>query len=150
VEARCRSRGRAAAALAALIVLGAAGCERAEPVRAESTAAAAPAPESEAIPGRWRQLRPERLDPALSPEQRELLARLEALGYAEGSVPAPSRSGVTHHDRARASPGLNFAVSAHAPGAVLMDMDGNVLHRWQLDFLTAFPDYPRQWLARRT
>jgi hypothetical protein len=27
-----------------------------------------------------------------------------------------------------------------------MDMDGNIRHRWQLDFLTAFPDYPRQWL----
>jgi hypothetical protein len=53
---------------------------------------------------------------------------------------------VTVHDPARAWQGLNFYTSGHAPEAVLMDMDGAVLHRWHFEFLEAFPDFPPAWL----
>ena len=40
----------------------------------------------------------------------------------------------------------NFYTSGHAPEAVLMGMDGSVLHRWRYDFLDIWPDYPKGWL----
>lgn len=64
------------------------------------------------------------------------IERLEQLGYLPATEGAGDRSGVTVHDRGRASPGVNFYVSGHGPEAVLMDMDGNVLHRWAYDFRT--------------
>ena len=48
------------------------------------------------VSGRWRQLRPERGNPGLTPEQRDLVARLEAIGYVSGSGSCgPGRSGRT-------------------------------------------------------
>jgi hypothetical protein len=116
-----------------------------------SQQAAEPAPDpssaqEEEIPGRWRKLRPRRVDPKLSEEQRERIAQLEAIGYLGGSVEASAQAGVTLHDRERAHQGFNFYTSGHAPEAVLMDMDGNVLHRWRHDFLDIWPDYPKGWL----
>jgi Arylsulfotransferase (ASST) len=100
----------------------------------------------EDVPGRWRKLRPSRSDPELSAAQREEIARLEAIGYLAGSSPAPDLRGVTLHDRARAWQGANFYTSGHAPEAVLMDMDGRVLHRWRRAFGDVWPDFPEQWL----
>jgi len=75
--------------------------------------------------------------------QRAEVERLRAIGYLAGSKLAPSTSGVTVHDRESAQPGLNFMTSGDRPGAVLMNMDGDVLHRWELPFLEAFPDSQR-------
>ncbi len=50
-------------------------------------------------------------------------------------------SGVTVHDEKRAWSGLNFYVSGDEPGAVLMDMDGNVLHRWTCTLDKAWPEW---------
>ena len=41
---------------------------------------------------------------ALSPEQREQVAQLEAIGYASGTVAATGAGGVVRHD-----PGRSFA-----------------------------------------
>ena len=68
--------------------------------------------------------------------------QLEAIGYLDGSVP-PAREGtVVTYDAARAYNGLNFFSSGHAPEALLMDMDGNVLHRWRYAFDDVWPDDP--------
>jgi hypothetical protein len=56
-----------------------------------------------------------------------------------GSTPARG-NGVTLHERARAAAGLNFYTSGHEPGAILMDMEGNELHRWRFEYTDAFPD----------
>ncbi len=144
---------RGAGALAALL----AACGReGEPARtpdgpALPEAAAPPSPgvaepAPSEVPGRWRKLRPARFDPALDPEQRAQIAQLEAIGYVAGSRPAPDRRGVSAHDRGRAWPGLNFYTSGHAPEAVLMDMDGRVLHRWRHRFQDVWPDFPKEWL----
>ena len=41
-----------------------------------------------------------------------------------------SVSGIVRHDRERASPGLNLYASLARTSAILMDMDGTVVHRW--------------------
>ncbi|MCB9762561.1 MAG: hypothetical protein H6739_22370 [Alphaproteobacteria bacterium] len=82
--------------------------------------------------GRW----------ALAPEalpMEEQIAQLQAIGYVEGSQPAPATSGVVVHDPARAWAGYNLYTSGHGPEAVLMDMAGRVLHTWRLPFDEAFP-----------
>jgi hypothetical protein len=67
------------------------------------------------------------------------IARLEAIGYLDGSQQAPSRSGVTVFDRERTMPGYNFVTSGHRPGADLMDLEGNVLHSWHRAYPGVFP-----------
>jgi hypothetical protein len=76
----------------------------------------------------------------LPKEDRALLEQLESIGYLEGSQEAPTREGVTIHDRSRAYAGLNLLTSGHGPEAILMDMDGRVLHRWAAGFDTLYPD----------
>jgi len=88
--------------------------------------------------GRWKRFRP-------PPETgtpgggREEVESLIALGYVSGSRPAQAR-GVTRHDPYRAWPGLNLCCSGHAPEAMLMDMEGDVLHRWSCSFEQAFQE----------
>jgi hypothetical protein len=62
------------------------------------------------------------------------LARLGALGYADGFQQAEPVVGVTVHDAHRTLGGVNLYCSGHEPAAYLMDMDGTVLHRWALDY----------------
>jgi len=81
-----------------------------------------------------------RSETMLPDEQAEEVRRLQAIGYASGSAPAVDTVNVTRHDPGRAYRGLNLYTDGHAPEATLMDMDGNVLHRWSLPFRSAFPD----------
>lgn len=90
-------------------------------------------------PGRWRTARGEAKE-KLSAEQAREIERLSSLAYLSGSTPAPDDSGVVLFDTARAWSGLNFFTSGHFAGAILMDMDGHVLHEWSYDFLEAWPD----------
>ena len=92
--------------------------------------------------GRWREYRSHRLDPQLTPEQREAVERLESIGYLSGTRPGTTPAGVTVHDPDRVSPGYNLYLSGHAPEAVLMDMDGSIRHRWSRPFHEIWPDYP--------
>lgn len=90
--------------------------------------------------GRWNAVRrPAAADEALQTQIRQL----EALGYASGTKTAPSLIGVTL-DGERAHPGLNFYTSGHGCEAVLMSMEGRVLHRWRKDFWEIWPDDPAE------
>lgn len=91
-----------------------------------------PAPDSAERPeGRWRRAPAVQEDP-LDPEQQAMIEQLEALGYLSGTVSALAGAvGVTVYERDKTVQGLNFYTSGHFPGALLMDMEGNVLHRWQ-------------------
>jgi hypothetical protein len=104
-----------------------------------STDASSEKPEA----GRWGRFRTHQFDEGLDAEQRERIAQLEALGYASGVTSPPARTGVTRYDADAAWPGLNLYSSAHRPEAILMDMDGTVVHRWHLPFEAVWPDYPR-------
>ncbi|MFO8072080.1 MAG: arylsulfotransferase family protein [Polyangia bacterium] len=90
--------------------------------------------------GRWRRLRSQYRRSTLDAEQQRQIEQLEAIGYMQGSREAPSRSGVTIHEKAAAFSGLNLYVSGHAAEALLIDMRGNVLHRWARGFREVWPD----------
>ena len=98
--------------------------------------------------GRWHSFASRGLDPALTDEQREQIQQLEAIGYLAGSTLAPSAEGVTVYDEALAYNGLNLYTSGHDSEAVLMDMEGRVLHTWRCRFLQVWPDYPVSSLSR--
>ena len=120
------------------------GCSKEEATPEEIASTAAQAEDDQGRPGRWRAASDwqERTD--LTEEQRAEIERLRTLGYVGGVNPAPPETGVTVHDRDRAGRGLNFYTSGHFPGAILMDMDGSVLHTWQLTFDDVWPgrEYP--------
>ncbi len=93
------------------------------------------APDAE---GRWRKL-PESAKVELTDEQRRMIEKLESIGYAAGSVET-DRSGVTLHARGETHDGFNFYSSGHGPEAILMDMRGQVRHRWRKGFEEIWPD----------
>ena len=76
----------------------------------------------------------------LGETQQEEIEMLLALGYAGGVSPARKRSGTTFHEKDLAHQGLNLQNDGHIAEAVLMDMDGNTLHRWTYPFSKAFPN----------
>ncbi len=78
----------------------------------------------------------------VSPEQAREIAALQALGYVEGDQPAPSESGVTLHKRNRVSSGYNLYTSEHAARIFLLDMQGVLLHMWELP-ITGFTESPK-------
>jgi len=119
------------------------GCQASEPPGANDAPSPAPPTDLEApgeLDGRWMMSREARVEAVLSPQQREAMRRLDAIGYLGGSQAASERIGVTVHDAARAQSGLNLYSSGHAPEAHLMTMDGEVLHTWRMEFARAFPD----------
>jgi len=67
--------------------------------------------------------------PSVGREQAEQLVALGYLGYGEAS--APGEIGVTRKPGADLQSGLNLITSGHAHVAVLADMEGRVLHRWE-------------------
>ena len=79
-----------------------------------------------------------------------MIEEMEAVGYLGGSTPATEFRNVVVHDRTRAQSGLNFYTSGHAAEAILMDMDGNVLHRWGYPFKEVWPSFPGKTRAAPT
>ncbi len=71
--------------------------------------------------------------------QRDAVGALMQIPYLSGYNPASDKKGVIVYDAARAFPGWNLVVSAHAPEARLMDMRGAERHKWALDARRAFP-----------
>jgi len=104
------------------------------PLLALALGVAACAPESSEPGEEARQEAGDRPD-----AQDEALSALEQLGYAAGYEPAGGPVGVTVHDPARAFAGLNLVVSAHAAEALLLDMDGELVHRWARAFEDTWP-----------
>lgn len=86
----------------------------------------------------------------LTEEQLAAIERLESIGYLGGTATPTEVSGTTAYERGRACDGLNFFTSGHEPGAYLMDMDGNVIHRWYCEFIDAWRAGPRGPLPRST
>lgn len=89
--------------------------------------------------GSWRPARGELAGAELTEEQLREVERLMALGYVSGSVAAGVAAGVTVYDRELAFNGANLLTSGHAPEALLVDMEGRVLHTWRCEFEDAWP-----------
>jgi hypothetical protein len=83
-------------------------------------------------------------DHQLSDAQRTEIEALEAIGYVDGEVEAPSASGVTRHEAARVSPGPNLWTSGHEAEAYLMDAGGTVLHTWRKPWDEVFDAPPTE------
>jgi hypothetical protein len=66
----------------------------------------------------------------LTPEQRRELERIATLGYVSGTVAPSEESGVLRHERGRTWDGYTLCTYALGSTAVLMDMDGTVVHEW--------------------
>ncbi|MCA9001733.1 MAG: hypothetical protein KDB61_07415, partial [Planctomycetes bacterium] len=84
--------------------------------------------------GYWQDVRFPQGTGILDEESRRKLEQLANVGYATGYEAPRIETGVTIHLEELAQPGLNLYCSGHAPEAVLMDMQGKVLHRWSLPF----------------
>jgi len=90
-------------------------------------------------PGRWLPAKNQQKPSTLTEEQQREIDRLNTIGYLGGHYEPPATTGLTIYDPERASSGHNLYTSGHFPGAVLMDMEGNILHTWRCGFLDAFP-----------
>jgi hypothetical protein len=84
----------------------------------------------EELPGRWYP------NVYRNPE----VAQLEALGYLDGYELDDARSGVTRWEQGRTASGVNLYSSGHAATALLVGMDGRVLHTWSKPFTQVFPE----------
>ena len=66
------------------------------------------------------------------PQTAPSIEALQALPYAAGTVASdPDTVGVVAHDPERAWSGLSFFVPRGAGVAFLIDMEGEVVHRWR-------------------
>jgi hypothetical protein len=91
-------------------------------------------------PGRWRKFRGEANRDRLTDEEQKALAKLQTIGYTSGSRPPQSQKTITVYDPDKAYPGLNLFTSGHFPGAILMDMEGNILHTWERSCEQIWPE----------
>ncbi len=117
--------------------------QAAAPPAAPRPQATLPAVENDdELAGRWREARDAGETIVLGERDERDEAMLAGLGYADGyEVADDSRPVVPVHDRERAQAGFNFFTSGHGPVALLADMDGNVLHRWERSPADVWPDY---------
>jgi hypothetical protein len=67
----------------------------------------------------------------LSKKEQEKLKKLGTLPYLAGSKPVPAQTGVTVYDENLSYSGVNLYTSGHGCEAILMDMQGNFLHKWK-------------------
>ena len=82
--------------------------------------------------------------------EAELIEQLSAIGYLAATQETRGPRGVVFHDPEQSAPGLNLLTSGHGPVALLVGMDGTVLHEWRAEFADVFPDHPRMERAKET
>ena len=81
--------------------------------------------------GRWR-LANDAVEIKSSFERE--VEKLSSLPYLQGYYKAPLEQNVTVYDVNLACDGLNLYNSGHAAEAGIMDMNGNILHKWTYNF----------------
>jgi hypothetical protein len=80
---------------------------------------------------------------------QEQMAQLRAIGYLGEADSDLEQKGVVHFDRERTQPGVNLYNPAHAAEAYLIDLEGNILHRWALPLEEAFPEGAKETRTNR-
>lgn len=85
--------------------------------------------------GRWSRAH----NPESDPESTDFTG-LTGLGYIAGHEPAPEQNGVVVRVPGATDDGYNLYCSGHAPEVILMNMDGDILHRWYKEFEDIWPD----------
>lgn len=86
--------------------------------------------------------------PSSSAMDSKTISTFQSLSYLQGYAPAPPFKNVIYNNTRLAFNGYNLFVSAHAPEAALLNMNGRLLHKWHFscnsipDINKAFcPDY---------
>jgi hypothetical protein len=79
--------------------------------------------------GRWRNV-----NNAVNGDFKDVVKNLSSLPYLQGYHEAPIKQGITIYDANLAYDGFNLYCSGHAPEAGIMDMKGNILHKWTYNF----------------
>lgn len=92
-------------------------------------------------PGKWGELRNNTGNSEMTPKQLEQIKKLESIGYLSGYKKAPVEKNVTRYKKEHAYNALNLLCSGHGPEALLMDMNGNILHKWKKAIFSVWPDY---------
>jgi len=67
------------------------------------------------VPGRWRLVRTEDSEQPLTARQKEMIKKLESVGYLAGSKPDAQAESVTVYNKELAFNGFNLIVSGHGP-----------------------------------
>jgi len=93
------------------------------------------------VGGSWFRISDARLQAGTTGRGVRDNAAFMAVGYLSGYEPASGLKGVTVHVPGEACQGLNLVTSGHGEEAILMDMEGEALHRWAYRFEDAFPEY---------
>ena len=71
--------------------------------------------------------------PSATSLEKKNLSIIKSLPYLQGYKPVPEKTGVIRYDREAAYPGLNFYLSASVPGAFLINMRGETIHKWMIN-----------------
>jgi arylsulfotransferase ASST len=71
--------------------------------------------------------------PSATSNEEKNLSIIKSLPYLQGYKPVPEKTGVIRYDRDAAYPGLNFYICGAVPGAFLMNMRGETIHRWMIN-----------------
>lgn len=80
----------------------------------------------------------------LTDAQREVIKRIGTLGYLSGYHTASAMQGVTLRLPDKTCDGYNLYTSGHAQEALLINMEGEVVHRWAYDVRDALADDARR------
>jgi len=98
-----------------------------------------PIVETQGYAGRWFPLRKARTEKGSS--QEDALEKIGTLPYLKGyTSPKNEWAGVTTYDDRRAYDGATLFCSGHAPVVLLIDMEGDVLHQWEIPFERVWPN----------
>jgi len=121
-----------------------------EPSGRTTAVAPTPADRQKVPPGRWRKFRGEATRDSLTDEERKAIAKLQTLGYASGSQSPKATKTITVYNPDKAYRGFNLFTSGHFSGAILMDMEGSILHTWERACEEIWPELDETWLETST
>ncbi len=99
--------------------------------------------------GAWGQSRTPDSGAHLSERQAEEMRKLKSIGYLAGVNTAQEKSGVIRQVEGKTFQGLNLFTSGHGPEAILMDMEGKILHKWAKSYLEVWPERSEEHQAKK-
>jgi hypothetical protein len=98
------------------------------------------ASQKKTLAGRWKETRNISDDYTAVEEQRQMIEKIQSLGYLSGSKPAPIKTKITVYDRKLAYNSLNLIASGHGAEALLITMSGEEVYKWSCDLTEAWPE----------
>jgi len=94
----------------------------------------------------WRAKQPNRKTVPSKPNLQDEIKKLESLGYLSGSELSTGNQNVIFYNKEKAYNGLNLWVTGNALEAYLMDMDGKIVHTWNLNLSEVWPTFENKMI----